>query len=399
MKRLLFILPGVEPPREDSTRDRLRYLSELAEGEVLLPVWWSTLEDLPPYLKRTFPVYRVGNFCYHLLLAHRFPVVLRRFVKFIFYIRTGLQLHRKKKFDVIVIYGTNVPGLAGVVLKWLTGAKLIAELPNVPENSYRFDKPNPGWWDTVKGWLADLLLNFVGTAADCLELNYPWQVERFPRLKLKKAAVLHSFVPVRSMPAEHCDNKFILLVGFPWHTKGVDILIRAFVSIAPNFPDYTLKLMGYYPDRKHLEKLAEGCQQVEFLVPRPNNLGLQVISSCSIYVLASRTDASPRVVLEAMAARKPIIASRVGGVPYLIADNDNGLLFEPGNVNDLADKLSLLLRNPELRERLGTRAYERVMTEFDEDEYVRLFEVMLQKLDSEEQALCAGRARPQSREV
>jgi glycosyltransferase involved in cell wall biosynthesis len=308
-------------------------------------------------------------------------------------------LHRKKKFDVIVIYGTNVPGLAGVVLKWLTGAKLIAELPNVPENSYRFDKPNPGIWDAAKRWLADLLLNFVGTSADCLKLLYPWQLEKYRRLQGKNTAIFHDFVPVHTIKAIESEERSVLLVGYPWHTKGVDVLIRAFKKIATQFPDYKLKLMGYYPDRKYLDRLAADCSQIEFLRARPNDLALHVIGACSVYVSASRTESMGRVLLEAMAARKPIIASRVGGVPYVIADNDNGLLFEPGNVNDLADKLSLLLRNPELCERLGTRAYERVMTEFDEDEYVRLFEAMLQKLDSEEPAVCADRARPQSREV
>jgi glycosyltransferase involved in cell wall biosynthesis len=87
-----------------------------------------------------------------------------------------------------------------------------------------------------------------------------------------------------------------------------------------------------------------------------------------------------RVLLEAMAARKPIVASAVGGVPHYIRDGDNGILFQSGNVQDLAIKLHLLLSDPNLRMRLGDRAYEIVMTEFDERSFVKAFEGMLSAL-------------------
>jgi glycosyltransferase involved in cell wall biosynthesis len=73
-----------------------------------------------------------------------------------------------------------------------------------------------------------------------------------------------------------------------------------------------------------------------------------------------------RVLLEAMAARKPIIASAVGGVPHYIEDNDNGLLFRSEDVEELAEKLGTLLANPELQARLAKRGYEKVFSEYDE---------------------------------
>jgi glycosyltransferase involved in cell wall biosynthesis len=110
---------------------------------------------------------------------------------------------------------------------------------------------------------------------------------------------------------------------------------------------------------------------------------LKVIGSCSVYVSASRTEAMGRVLLEAMAARKPIIASAVDGVPYYIVDNDNGLLFESGNVEDLAAKLAILLSSQELQARLAKRAYEKGFSEYDERSYVRSFSNMLQSMQDE----------------
>lgn len=383
MTRLLYILPGLVPPGEDTSRDKHTYLSEIAEGEILLPVWWSSPAEALQYLRRTFPVYRVGNFRYHLFLASLRPNSFRRLAVFLFYIWRGWQLHRQRKFDVIMAYGTNRPGLAAVILKWITGAKMIVEVPGVPENAFRYDEPNPGIGSAIKRFFADRLLNFVGTKADSIKLLYPTQLRKYPKLANKKVAVFHDFIPVHTIQREPTDDQFVLSIGFPWHTKGMDITIRAFKSIASQFPDYKLKLMGHFPDRAPLEKLADGCPQIEFLLPRPNDEALKIIGACTVYVLASRTEGLPRVLQEAMAAEKPIVASAVGGVPHYVEDNKHGLLCEAENVEEIGSKLATLLGDSGLRKRLARAGYEKVMSEIDERAYVRHFEAMLRSVADE----------------
>jgi glycosyltransferase involved in cell wall biosynthesis len=378
--RLLYILPGLVPPGEDASRDKFTYLSEVAEGEVLLPVWWNSSRSAPPYLQPTFPVYRVGSFRYHLFPAFRAPKFLQRIAISLFYIRRGWQLHREKKVDVIVAYGTNRPGIVAVILKWITGAKMIVEVPGIPENAFRYDARHPGLGSFIKRFFANACLLFVGSFSDCLKLLYPTQLQKYPLLKAKRAVVFHDFVPVHSIREEPTQELFVLSVGYPWYTKGMDVVIRAFKSIASQFPECKLKLMGYFPDRGYLDELAAGCSQIEFLPGRPNELALQVIGACSVYVLASRTEAMGRVLLEAMAARKPIIASAIGGVPSYISENENGILFQSENVEELAAKLAILLSNNALRARLANRAYQLVTTEFDETAYVSSFKNMLDSL-------------------
>jgi glycosyltransferase involved in cell wall biosynthesis len=381
--RLLYILPGPVPPSAEPARNRFKFLSEIAEGEVLLPVWWDSPNSVSQFLRETFPIYRIGNFNYHMSLMYRSPKPLRWLATFLFYLRRGLQLHRDKKFDVIVTYGTNRTGIAGVILKCITGAKLILEIPGVPENAFRYDAPHPGIRAALKRFFADQLLETAGTTADCIKLLYPGQLRNYRGLRNKKVAVFHDFVPVHVVSPEQSEERFILSVGYPWFTKGMDVLIRAFKLIAAQFPDYKLKLMGYFPDREFLNNLADGCPQIEFLSPRPNELALKVIGACSIFVLASRSESMGCVLLEAMAARKPIIASAVGGVPHYIVDNENGLLFQSENVEDLAAKLSTLLGTRELQVRLAARGYEKVFSEYDERSYVRSFGNMLQSLSGE----------------
>ena len=380
MKRLLYILPGPVPPGENTSRDKHGYLSEIAEGEILLPVWWSSSAQAPPYLQSTFPVYPVGNFRYHLFLASPARNFLRRVAVFLFYLRRGWQLHRERKFDVIIAYGTNRPGIAAVILKWITGAKLIVEIPGIPENAFRHDQPNPRIGSAIKHFFADRFLNFVGTNADCIKLLYPTQLRKYPKLAKKKLAVFHDFIPVHTIQSEPTDEQFVLSVGFPWYTKGMDVVIRAFKLIALQFPNYKLKLMGHFPDRAPLEQLADGCPQIEFLVARPNDEALKIIGTCSVYVLASRTEGLPRVLQEAMAAKKPVIASAVGGVPHYVENNKHGLLCEAENVEEFASKLAVLLGDSALRERLACAGHEKVMSEIDERAYVRHFDAMLRSL-------------------
>ena len=84
-----------------------------------------------------------------------------------------------------------------------------------------------------------------------------------------------------------------------------------------------------------------------------------------------------------MAARKPIIASAIAGAPYCIEDNVSGLLFRSENVEELATKLATVLSDEALCTRLVERGYERVMTEFDEQAYVRAFQCMLNDVANE----------------
>lgn len=77
----------------------------------------------------------------------------------------------------------------------------------------------------------------------------------------------------------------------------------------------------------------------------------------------------PMAIVEAMAHGKPVIASRIGGIPEIVDDGVTGLLFEPGNADDLADKIRYLWDRPELCRQMGTAGREKVLREYSEDRY------------------------------
>ena len=93
------------------------------------------------------------------------------------------------------------------------------------------------------------------------------------------------------------------------------------------------------------------------------------MSSAAIFALPSRTEAMGRVLLEAAACRVARLGSNIGGIPSVLKDGVDGLLFESENIDDLAEKLSTLMGDEALRERLAEAAYKRAGEEFDGRKY------------------------------
>ena len=88
-------------------------------------------------------------------------------------------------------------------------------------------------------------------------------------------------------------------------------------------------------------------------------------------VLPSYMEAMPMSILEAMAARLPVIATPVGGIPDLVRDGYNGFLVPPGDISALVLKLETLVRDQVLRETMGRRGQEIVNKEFGVEHYVK----------------------------
>ena len=88
-------------------------------------------------------------------------------------------------------------------------------------------------------------------------------------------------------------------------------------------------------------------------------------------------------VIEALAAGTPVVATRVGGVPDVVRDGEDGFLVEPGASDDLAERLADLARDPELRERFGAAGRSRVLPRYAVDRLVddidRLYRALLRE--------------------
>ena len=169
--------------------------------------------------------------------------------------------------------------------------------------------------------------------------------------------------------ARLADRFTITYVGRPDRRKGVEILLRACEILAETVPNLQVVIVGYGFSRSQ-GQLGFGSRSYHFDVSRleARGVGIQLSSAydsagagvfytaSDIVVVPSLYEPMGYVAMEAMACARPVVAARVGGLAEIITDGRNGLLFEVGNYEQLAEKLVALSSDAGLRERLGRQA-------------------------------------------
>jgi hypothetical protein len=170
--------------------------------------------------------------------------------------------------------------------------------------------------------------------------------------------------------------------------KGFDDLIDACAELAHRQIDFVCDIIG---DGLLRETLQAKIEQLD-LSSRVNLLGslsqgavLEKLQATDIFVLASTTDALgatdvfPTVILEAMASARPVVSTRLAGIPELVADGQTGILASPGDSTGLANALEQLLRDPELRVRFGDAGRTRIERHFRIEQTVAPLMEMLEQ--------------------
>jgi glycosyltransferase involved in cell wall biosynthesis len=376
--RILYIQRGLVPPPKDDRLDHFLYLSEAIQGDILLPVWWVSQEEAEAELgPGSYPVHRAAAFRYHLLLAGNKIGLRARLDALRFYVRKGRAIHREQPFDCIVTYGFSLTALAGILIKWFTGTKLILEINSEPGKAYLYDISKPKLVRRIQSIAAVVCLHLAAWCSDGLRLLYPTQVAGFPLLNRVPVSIFHPFVPTSMATPAPVPEDLVFFVGYPWYLKGADVMIQAFRRIAAEFPGVKLILCGHYPDRTELERMVGDCAQIEIRKPLPYSEMLSTIGKALVLAHPSRTEGMSRVLIEGLAAGRPCVASAVGGIPYYFQNERNGLVARSGDVDDLADKLRRLLGDPTLRQRLSVNALEFVRSRLTENDYVKAFVQML----------------------
>ena len=149
------------------------------------------------------------------------------------------------------------------------------------------------------------------------------------------------------------DSPLILTIGGNILLKGTIFALFALSKIVQVLPDVKLIVVGV--DEKNIERLYPiiknlGIQDNVILIGRIPNYKMPLFyASSDLVLLPSLSENFPVVALEAMSSGKPVIASRVGGIPELVRHNENGILVSPGNVEQLVEALLQLLENQSLR--------------------------------------------------
>jgi glycosyltransferase involved in cell wall biosynthesis len=164
-------------------------------------------------------------------------------------------------------------------------------------------------------------------------------------------------------------GKRLLFVGRLAAVKGVPVLFRALRDVGPDHPDLHLTLIGDGPERRALEDQARAMGlsgMVTFAGYKGQAEVAQALRETDILVLPSFAEGLPVVLMEALAARVPVLTTRIAGVGELVEDGISGRLVAPGDPVALTDALCAMLdATPEERAAMGAAGRARVVAEFD----------------------------------
>jgi glycosyltransferase involved in cell wall biosynthesis len=156
------------------------------------------------------------------------------------------------------------------------------------------------------------------------------------------------------------DSRTILAAGRLTRQKGFNILIRAFAQVAPDHPDWTLRICGGGPHERRLRAQVErlGLADVVTFPGPAEDLGGEM-ANASIFALSSRAEGFPLVLIEAMSHGMAVVAFDCPTGPRdVIDDHRNGILVPPRRAKGLAAGLREMIEDPELRRRCGAAARE-----------------------------------------
>jgi len=161
----------------------------------------------------------------------------------------------------------------------------------------------------------------------------------------------------------------ILFVGRLVEDKGVKYLLRAFSEVVQEIPDAKLVIVGKGPQEKELKKLQEslGLTHVFFLGKVETKFMPNIYAGCDVLVLPSIHEPFGNVVIEAMAAGKPVIGSYIGGMKDTIIHGVTGYHVPPRNAEQISNFLVRLLSDVALREKLGRSSREKAVADYNEE--------------------------------
>ena len=156
-------------------------------------------------------------------------------------------------------------------------------------------------------------------------------------------------------------KKRLLFVGLIRARKGLLNLLKALNQVKIKIPHIELHIVGkifepdYFEELNRFIKKNDLQKNVSYLGQVDENDLCREFEECAALVLPSVEESSPMVIEQAMAAAKPVIASNVGGIPYLVANNETGILVEYGDVSGLEKAISDLMLDSDRRESMGLK--------------------------------------------
>jgi glycogen(starch) synthase len=175
----------------------------------------------------------------------------------------------------------------------------------------------------------------------------------------------------------------LLCLGRLSPEKGFDLAVTAFATLARRFPQVQLVIVGDGPERLKLQQQIADvglASRITLMGAVPPDQVPALLNTVTIVLIPSRQESFGLVALEAALMARPVVATRVGGLPEVIVHGETGFLVESENSAALAEALALLLAHPETGIRMGQAARRRAIAHFNWERHVDAYASLYQEL-------------------
>jgi len=282
---------------------------------------------------------------------HKFKVAFISFLRFIFI---------APRYDLVHIHLSEITSTLRKVPFFII-AKLYRKKTIIHFHS--FDPQT-----TVNGKYKSVYKFLFSHADRVLVLSLSWKkwIKEYLGLSENIVVVLNPCLTPISPDIQKEKQPVVLYAGAINNRKGYKDLIRAFALIANQCSDWQLVFAGTGEIEKGKQLATELAisKQVSFPGWITGDEKRKAFSTASIFCLPSYAEGFPTAILDACSYGLPFITTPVGGIPDIIKHNEDGLLFEPGDIDTLSKLLFLLISDKQLREKLGAASLKLAQTTF-----------------------------------
>lgn len=213
-----------------------------------------------------------------------------------------------------------------------------------------------------------------------------------------RSSVIYNALEMPSSQPEQLpfDSPRILCLARLVGWKGFDLALTAFSSLLEHFPDARLVIAGDGPERQTLEKQAtelEVRDAVEFTGWVLPEKVPELINTATIVIIPSREGGGenlPTVAIQASQMARPILATRIAGLPEIVVHQKTGLLVEQDDSKALAEAMMSLLKHPEIAIKMGQEARKQARERFSLENFINAYDTLYRHLIGEYSKVCSN---------
>lgn len=305
----------------------------------------------------------IETYCLNIKITNNFFMKLFQKIKYFFYLKKILQ---KEKFDILITTGTILDSF----LIFFKTCILIREF-HISKNSMQIFNE--------KKFLKQKIIKFYLSKYDRIIILTNEDKKNWD---LSNIEIIHNPLTFYPKNFSKCENKKIISVGRLEKQKGYDILIDIWNLISKKYPEWILEVYGEGSERESLKNKIDqlGLQKSFILKGSVKNIQDKYLES-SIYIMSSRYEGMPMVLLEAMACGLPVVSFDCNcGPKDIVKDGEDGFIVKFGDIEKMAEKIEELILKEEKRKLFGKNARMNIQR-FSQDkimnQWKELFETLM----------------------